>query len=77
MERTCGHCDHPSSSLLRIVLIGEIVRADDATLYTLAEVFQTLGLLDVSDDEDTYLPDKPAARSTSVGSMQSMLRLVK
>ena len=77
MERTCGHCDRPSSSLLRIVLIGEIVRADDATLYALAEVFQTLGLLDVSEEEDTYIPDKPTMRSPRPGALQGMLRLVK
>jgi hypothetical protein len=52
MERSCIHCDHPDSSLLRIVLIGEIIRADDATLYTMAEIFQSLGLLELPDDDD-------------------------
>ena len=52
MERSCNHCDHPESSLLRIVLIGEIIRADDATLYTMAEIFQSLGLLELSDEDD-------------------------
>lgn len=45
MERFCTHCDNPDSSLLRVVLIGEIIRADDATLSTMAEIFQALGLL--------------------------------
>ena len=52
MERSCTHCDHPDSSLLRIVLIGEIIRADEATLYTMAEIFQSLGLLELSDEDD-------------------------
>lgn len=51
MERSCSHCDHPDSSLLRVVLIGEIIRADDATLYTMAEVLQSLGLLELPEDE--------------------------
>ena len=52
MERSCTHCDHPESSLLRIVLIGEIIRADEATLYTMAEIFQTLGLLELSQEDE-------------------------
>ena len=44
MERFCTHCDNPDSSLLRVVLIGEIIRADEATLSTMAEIFQALGL---------------------------------
>ena len=52
MERSCGHCDNPDSSLLRIVLFGEIIRADEATLYTMAEIFQTLGLLEPSQEDD-------------------------
>ena len=56
MERPCDHCDHPDISLLRVVLIGEIIRADDATLYTLAEVCETIGLLRLSDDDDESIP---------------------
>jgi hypothetical protein len=52
MERSCPHCDHPDISLLRIVLIGEILRAEDATLYTMAEIFQSLGLLELSEADD-------------------------
>jgi hypothetical protein len=52
MERSCSHCDHPDSALLRIVLIGEIIRADEATLYTMAEIFHSLGVLDLSDEDD-------------------------
>ena len=61
MERLCSHCDNPDSSLLRIVLIGEIIRADEATLYTMAEIFQTLGLLELS-QEDDVAEVKPAAQ---------------
>ena len=60
MERSCSHCDNPDSSLLRIVLIGEIIRADDVTLYTMAEIFQTLGILELSlEDEVPEVKRKP------------------
>ena len=69
MERSCSHCDNPDSSLLRIVLIGEIIRADEATLYTMAEIFQTLGLLELSEDEVTEVK--------KVAQEKTRLRLVK
>ncbi|HEY5864461.1 MAG TPA: hypothetical protein VI542_02755 [Candidatus Tectomicrobia bacterium] len=57
MERFCTHCDNPDSSLLRVVLIGEIIRADDATLSTMAEIFQALGLLiPLQEDEASEVP---------------------
>ena len=52
MERFCTHCDNPDSSLLRVVLIGEIIRADEATLSTMAEIFQALGLLTLSQEDE-------------------------
>ena len=52
MERSCPHCDNPDSALLRVVLIGEIIRADEATLYTMAEIFQALGLLELSQEDE-------------------------
>jgi hypothetical protein len=52
MERFCTHCDNPDSSLLRVVLIGEIIRADEATLSTMAEIFQALGLLTPSQEDE-------------------------
>ncbi len=70
MERSCNHCDHPDSSLLRIVLIGEIIRADDATLYTIAEILQSLGVLELSDEDNV-----PAVEQVTPG--QGRLRLVK
>jgi hypothetical protein len=70
MERSCSHCDNPDSSLLRIVLIGEIIRADEATLYTMAEIFQTLGLLELSsEDEGTEI--------RQLAQEKTRLRLVK
>jgi hypothetical protein len=71
MDRPCDDCDHPDSSLLRVVLIGEIIRADDDTLYAMAEIFETLGLLQLT-DEDT--PPTPSG-TTKHGKRQ--LRRVK
>jgi hypothetical protein len=70
MERSCSHCDNPDSSLLRIVLIGEIIRADEATLYTMAEIFQTLGLLELS-------PEDEITEGRQVAQEKTRLRLVK
>ena len=70
MERSCNHCDNPDSSLLRIVLIGEIIRADEATLYTMAEIFQTLGLLELS-------PEDEVAEGKQVAQAKTRLRLVR
>ena len=70
MERSCTHCDHPNSALLRIVLIGEIIRVDEATLYTMAEIFQSLGLLELSDEDDV-----PEVEQVVPG--KGRLRLVK
>lgn len=71
MERTCTHCDHPDSSLLRVVLIGEIIRADDTTLTALANVFQALGLIDLYEDNDRSYPE------LATGDGETYLRLVK
>jgi len=45
MPPSCPHCDQPDVSLLRLVLIGEILRADETLLVTLADLLQTSGLL--------------------------------
>ena len=34
MHQPCPHCDQPALSLLRLVLIGEILRADEQTSST-------------------------------------------
>jgi len=70
MERSCSHCDNPDISLLRVVLIGEIIRADEATLYTMAEIFQTMGLLELSPEDD--VPEV-----MQVAQEKTRLRLVK
>ena len=70
MERSCPHCDNPDSSLLRVVLIGEILRADEATLSTMAEIFQALGLLELSQEDE-------ASEVQQVAQEKRRLRLVK
>jgi hypothetical protein len=62
MERPCDHCDHPDTSLLRVVLIGEIIRADEDTLYTLAEVCEALDLMQLSEDDDDSGPPETGKR---------------
>ena len=44
MQPPCPHCDQPDMSLLRLVLIGEILRAEEPGLVWLAEVIQQSGL---------------------------------
>ena len=48
MSQSCPHCDQPDMSLLRLVLIGEILRADETLLVLLADIMQTCGLLPLS-----------------------------
>ena len=45
MQQSCPHCDDPDMSLLRLVLIGEILRADETRLLLLADVLQQSDLL--------------------------------
>ncbi len=63
VEGRCDHCEHPDISLLRVVLIGEIIRAEEDDLYALVEIFDELGLLDLSDDDDTPPEAQPPTRS--------------
>ena len=53
MQLPCPHCDQPDMSLLRLVLIGEILRADETVLVLLADLVQQSGLL--------HLSEKPTA----------------
>lgn len=69
-EHACIHCDQPDSSLLRVVLMGEIIRADEATLTAMAKVFQAFGLLDLTEEEAALIPKQSGQPSRS-------LRLVK
>jgi len=50
MYPPCPHCDQPDMSLLRLVLIGEILRADETVLAFLADVLQETGLLECSEE---------------------------
>ena len=53
MRQPCSHCDAPDMSLLRLVLIGEILRADETQLVLLADVWHQSGLLLPSDASQT------------------------
>jgi hypothetical protein len=50
--------DQPDMSLLRLVLIGEILRADDTLLVLVADVWQACGLLPLA-EEPTAPPVRP------------------
>jgi hypothetical protein len=45
MQPRCPHCDSPEMSFLRLMLIGEILRAEEPELVWLADVMQQSGLL--------------------------------
>jgi hypothetical protein len=62
MDWLCEHCDAPDTSLLRVVLIGEIIRAEEATLYTLAGVCEALGLMQLSEEGDDFPPPVEARK---------------
>src|SRR5262249_7299148 len=49
LPQPCPHCDQPDSSLLRLVLMGESLRADETLLVPFADVLQQSGLLHLSD----------------------------
>ena len=53
MQPPCPHCDQPDASLLRLVLIGEILRADETLLVLLADLLQQSGLLHLSEEPTT------------------------
>jgi hypothetical protein len=50
MQPPCPHCDQPDMSLLRLVLIGEILRADETLLALLADLVQQSGLLHLAEE---------------------------
>ena len=50
MQPPCPHCDQPDMSLLRLVLIGEILRANETLLALLADLWQQSGLLGLSEE---------------------------
>ena len=51
----CPHCDQPDVSLLRLVLIGELLVADETQLLRLAAVMQQCGLLPLAPAPDPAL----------------------
>jgi hypothetical protein len=68
MQQPCPHCDQPDISLLRLVLMGEILRADATQLVLLANVMQRSGLLQLSDE-----PKAPQVRSQQ-GTLHALRR---
>jgi hypothetical protein len=56
MEVPCPHCDQPDLTLLRLVLVGELLCADETLLLGLAAAMQAGGLLQLSP-----VPDAPKA----------------
>jgi|RhiMethySRZTD1v2_1073278.scaffolds.fasta_scaffold218659_2 hypothetical protein len=50
MQPPCPHCDQPDMSLLRLVLIGEILRAEEPELVWLADVMQQSGLWHLAEE---------------------------
>ena len=49
MHQPCFQCDQPEVSLLRLVLIGEILCAEETQLALLAELMQACGLFPLAD----------------------------
>jgi hypothetical protein len=56
MQPPCPHCDQPDLTLLRLVLIGEIFRADETLLLRLADVMQQGSLLPLADTAEEPAP---------------------
>jgi hypothetical protein len=52
VQRWCDNCEHANSSLLRVVLIAEIIRAEEDDLLAIADIFDEMGLLQLDDDDD-------------------------
>jgi hypothetical protein len=61
MQQSCSHCDQLDTSLLRLVLIGEILLADESRLVLLADVMCQCGLGQLSDEaeEPDLVPVQP------------------
>ena len=69
MPQSCPHGDQPDMSLLRLVLIGEILRADEIQLVLLTDVMQHSGLLQLSEE-----PKTPRVRPQK-GTLHALQRL--
>jgi hypothetical protein len=62
MQPPCPHCDQPDTSLLRLVLIGEILRAEEPGLMWLADIMQQSGLWHLA--EESIAPHRPPQPGT-------------
>lgn len=49
MYPPCPHCDQPDASLLRLVLMREVLRTDETMLVLLADVLQQSGVVPPSE----------------------------
>ena len=49
MQPPCPHCDQPDASLLRLVLMSEVLHTDETMLLLLADVLQQSGLVHFCD----------------------------
>ena len=65
MQQPCPHCDQLDTSLLRLVLIGTILLADEDRLVLLADVMYQCGLWQISDEaeEPEAVPVRSPARA--------------
>jgi hypothetical protein len=61
--RKCDNCEHPDSSLLRVVLIAEIIRAEEDDLLAIADLFDDMGLWQLDDDDDSPASGEPSKAS--------------
>lgn len=52
MRQSCPHCDQLDMALLRLVLIGEILLADESRLVLLADIMCQCGLQQLSDEAE-------------------------
>ena len=61
MHQPCPYCDQLDTSLLRLVLIGDILSADESLLVLLADVMCQCGLLQRCDaaEESEAVPVQP------------------
>ncbi len=64
VERWCDNCEHPNSSLLRVVLIAEIIRAEEDDLLAMADIFDEMGLLQLDDDDDPPSEDPSPSKAS-------------
>ena len=63
VERKCDNCEHPDSSLLRVVLIAEIIRAEEDDLLAIADLFDDMGLWQSDDDDVSPANGEPSRAS--------------